>query len=83
MVPNRAPMSAVIAIAKAPQKVTRPAPTSTFAPPARAAKAPISARKTSALPATMGMMLEVGLIRTIRRGKAAPTAKVAAEASPA
>jgi hypothetical protein len=49
--PNREPTPAVIAIASAPQKVTRQAPSRALAPPARAAAAPSSARNSSELPA--------------------------------
>ena len=50
--PNSAPTPAVIAIASAPQKVTRHAPTRAPAPPTRAATAPSKARKTSDVPDT-------------------------------
>jgi len=51
-VPNSAPTPAVIAMASAPQNVTRIAPNVTPAPPTRAAKAPRSARKNSEVPET-------------------------------
>jgi P-type Mg2+ transporter len=51
-VPNKAPTPAVIPIASAPQNVTRIAPGIMSAPPARAANAPSSARKSSEVPDT-------------------------------
>ena len=51
--PNSAPTPAVIAIASAPQNVTRHAPARSGAPPVRAASAPRLARKTSELAATI------------------------------
>ena len=50
--PNSAPTPAVMAMASAPQKVTRHAPTSTPAPPVCAATPPSRAKNTSAVPAT-------------------------------
>ena len=47
-VPNSAPTPAVSAMARAPQNVTRIAPSVMPAPPARAANAPRSARNNSA-----------------------------------
>jgi hypothetical protein len=52
--PNRWPMPAVMAMASAPQKVTLPAPIQIFAPPTRAARPPMIARKTKELAATTG-----------------------------
>ena len=51
-VPKSAPTPAVIAIASAPQNVTRIAPAVTPAPPTRAANPPRSARKNSEVPET-------------------------------
>ena len=51
-VPNKTSTPAVIPIASAPQNVTRIVLGATFAPPARAASAPKSARKSSEVPAT-------------------------------
>src|SRR5664280_138556 len=51
-VPNSHPMPEVIAMASAPQKVTRIAPVITLAPPACAASPPRSARKSSEVPDT-------------------------------
>ena len=50
--PNTAPTPAVTAIANAPQKVTRKAPTRALAPPAWAANAPSAAKKASDMPDT-------------------------------
>ena len=50
--PNSAPTPAVIAIASAPQAVTRHAPTAMLDPPTRAATAPSMARNRSELPAS-------------------------------
>src|SRR5512143_2639445 len=81
--PNNAPTPAVKAIAKAPQKVTRAAAVITEAPPARAAREPNRVRNRSELPATIQRSAESGTSRTIKRGMAAPTAKVAADANAA
>ena len=51
-VPNKAPTPAVMPMASAPQKVTLIAPGIMSAPPARAANAPSSARKSSEVPDT-------------------------------
>src|SRR3954454_18850096 len=51
-VPNRAPTPAVSPMARAPQNVTRSAPTQVLAPPASAASPPSTARNTSELAAT-------------------------------
>ena len=67
-------------MARAPQKVTRAAPTSEFAPPTRAAIPPSSAKKANEPPATNGIVLDGGLNPAIASGMAAPTANVAAEA---
>jgi len=54
-VPNSVPTPAVTPMARAPQKVTRSAPTVTPAPPARAANPPRSARNNSEVPETRGI----------------------------
>ena len=54
-VPNNQPTPDVIAMASAPQKVTRIAPDITLAPPACAASPPRSARNSSDVPATRGI----------------------------
>ena len=74
---------AVSVIASAPQKVTRTVALNTDEPPTRAAKEPRSARKNNELPDTVQTNAEVGTTRTSKSGMAAPTAKVAAEASAA
>ena len=63
-VPNALPIAAVAAIASAPQNVTRTAPRTTLAPPARAARAPSSARKSSESAATSRIRLRVGRERS-------------------
>ena len=65
------------------RKVTRTAAVMTEAPPARPAREPNSARNKSELPETVHMSADTGAKRTIRRGRAAPTAKVPAEANAA
>jgi hypothetical protein len=81
--PNSAPTPAVIAIASAPQKVTRHAPIRTPAPPARAATAPNKARKKNAVADIHGIRLCAGANVVTASGSAAPTAKLAADASAA
>jgi hypothetical protein len=81
--PNSAPTPAVAAMARAPQNVTRIAPSRTFAPPARPASAPRSARNNSELPATRGIRAASGARAVTARGMAAPTAKLAADANAA
>src|SRR4029079_17004000 len=78
--PNKAPTPAVSAIASAPQKVTRATDLHTGEPPARAAKAPNSARKNNELPDPAQTRADAGTNRTSTSGRAAPTAKVLAEA---
>src|SRR5581483_4565312 len=78
--PNMAPTSAVNAIASAPQKVTRNVPSAIGAPPARAANAPRIARNTSEVPATKAARCVEGTRTTVNSGKAAPAAKVVADA---
>jgi len=60
-VPNSAPTPAVTAMARAPQKVTRNAPTVTPAPPARAASPPRRARNNSDVPRQRESELPAGL----------------------
>src|ERR1035437_7134847 len=79
-VPNSHPTPEVIAIASAPQKVTRIAPISTLAPPARAASPPRSARKSSEVPDTRGINPASGDMAVTKRGNSAPMAKLPADA---
>ena len=81
--PNKAPTPAVSAIASAPQNVTRTAARNTDEPPVRAANEPRSARNSKELPETVHTSVEAGATTTRRSGMAAPTVKVAAEASAA
>ena len=83
LVPNSVPMAAVAAMAKAPHKVTRPAPTHAEAPPDRAASAPSAARQINETPGTANIALGCGTSIAVKIGKAAPTAKVAADDSAA
>ena len=83
IVPNKAPTPAVTPMARAPQNVTRIAPAETPAPPAPAANAPKSARNKSEVPGTTIIKLDVGAIVVTKRGAAAPTAKLLAEANAA
>ena len=76
-------MPVVSAMAIAPQKVTRSAPTLTLAPPARAAYPPRNARATSEAPETRGIRIAAGAAMVTKRGMAAPTAKLAADVSAA
>ena len=73
-VPNKAPTPAVIPIASAPQNVTRIMLGVTLAPPARAARAPKSARKTSKVPDTRIIRVPSGAKAETMRGMTAPTA---------
>ena len=82
-VPNSAPTPAVSAMARAPQNVTRNAPSFTLAPPACAANPPSSARNNSEVPATRGIRAASGAMAATARGMAAPTAKLPAEANAA
>jgi hypothetical protein len=82
-VPNRAPTPAVSAMARAPQNVTRNAPSFTLAPPACAARPPRSARNNSEVPETRGIRVATGAMAVTARGMAAPTAKLAADANAA
>jgi len=81
--PNEAPIPAVKAIAKAPQKVTRTAATSTEAPPACAASDPDSARNKSEAHETVHMSADTGTKMTIKRGSKAPTVNDPADANAA
>jgi hypothetical protein len=54
-----------------------------LAPPARAANAPKSARKSSEVPDTKIIRLASGAKAVMKRGIAAPTAKLLADASAA
>ena len=83
LTPNRVPTPAVNAIARAPQKVTRAAAVIAGAPPTRAAREPNNARSKSEKPETPHMSADGGINRTIKRGRAAPTEKVPAEAKAA
>src|SRR5664280_2624380 len=79
-VPNSHPMPEVIAMASAPQKVTRIAPVITLAPPACAASPPRSARKSSEVPDTRGINPASGDMAVTKRGRTAPMAKLPADA---
>src|SRR4249919_3238810 len=83
VVPKRAPTPAVRPMANAPHNVTRIAPTVTRAPPTRAAKPPKSARNSSDVPETTGIRAVSGTKAAVKRGIAAPTAKLPADASAA
>jgi alkanesulfonate monooxygenase SsuD/methylene tetrahydromethanopterin reductase-like flavin-dependent oxidoreductase (luciferase family) len=75
---NGAPTPAVIPVASAPQNVTRIMLGVTLAPPARAARAPKSARKTSEVPDTRIIRVPSGAKAETMRGMTAPTAKLPA-----
>jgi len=81
--PNSDPTPAVTAIARAPQNVTRNAPTIIPAPPARAANPPRSARKTSEVTETKGITFAEETMAATKRGITAPTAKLQADANAA
>ena len=66
-VPKSFPTAAVTAMASALQNVTRIAPLSTLAPPARAATPPRSARNASEVPATTGIRACGGVAARDRR----------------
>ena len=72
-------LSAVMAIANAPQNVTREAAVMIAAPPAWADKAPSRPSDTSALSVTAQTSSDAGTSSTTSSGMAAPTEKVAAE----
>jgi hypothetical protein len=80
---NSVPTLAVMPIASAPQNITRSAPFTTAAPPARAATPPRRARKIKDIPATNGIKTRCGARLEIRRGSPAPTAKLTADVSAA
>src|SRR5678815_5531232 len=82
-VPKSDPTPAVIAMASAPQNVTRMAPFHTPAPPTPAAMPPRSARNRSDVPETSGINRATGVTTATSKGRAAPTAKLAADASAA
>src|SRR5664280_3779579 len=79
-VPNSHPTPEVIAMASAPQKVTRIAPVITLAPPACAASPPRSARKSSEVPDTRAINPASGDMAVTKRGRTAPMAKLPADA---
>jgi hypothetical protein len=76
-------MPEVTPIASSPQNVTRIAPALTLAPPVRAANAPKSARKSKDVPDTKMISLACGAKAVTTRGRAAPTAKLPADANAA
>ena len=76
-------MPAVSAIAKAPQNVTRTVALSTLAPPIWAPIAPRNARKINEAAETAGISQAAGDRAAVDSGRAAPTAKVAAEVNAA
>ena len=76
-------MSAVSAMANAPQNVTRITPRTTPAPPVIAANAPSEARNSNEVPETIGMMTLTGASAALSSGSAAPTPNVSAEANAA
>lgn len=81
--PKSMPIPAVAAIAKAPQKVTRAIALEIGAPPAFAETPPSKAKKNSDNTVTMTEIIFSGEKNAAASGKAAPTAKLAAEASAA
>jgi len=83
VVPKRAPTPAVNPMAKAPQNVTRTAPTLTPAPPTRAANPPKNARNNNDVPATRGISPATGATAVTSSGMDAPTEKLAADANAA
>src|ERR1019366_3981771 len=68
-VPNNHPTPEVIAMASAPQKVTRIAPVIILAPPASAANPPSIARNSSEVPATRGIRPASGARAVTTRGR--------------
>src|SRR2546429_3779082 len=82
-VPKSARRPAVSHMASAPQKVTRRAPTVTRAPPTRAATPPSSARQGRDEPETTDISCAAGTRAVTRRGRAAPPAKLHADANAA
>jgi len=74
--PNNAPTLAVMPMASTPHRVTRQAPTKTFAPPALAATAPRLARNSRDMPQIHGATdLCSGAMSVTASGNAAPTTK--------
>lgn len=82
-VPNNFPIPAVIAIANAPQKVTRAVARRMCAPPAFAPIAPRSARKPNDAAETMGTSAPAGDTTTMSKGMAAPTENITADVNAA
>jgi hypothetical protein len=81
--PNSPPTPAVTPMARALQKVTLITLGNTLAPPILAARAPRSARETKAAAAMHAMRPFSGTRAAIASGKAAPAAKLQADASAA
>src|SRR5271165_2650470 len=81
--PTRAPMPAVTAIATAPQKPTRNAGRTIFAPPSHAPSAPSASKKTRAAVETASIVVPGGDRNAARVGSTAPTEKAAADAKAA
>ena len=81
--PNQVPIPAVNAIAIAPQKLTRKAPFQILAPPVHAANIPRRTRNIKEVKETQRIKLLAGDTKIINKGKAAPTAKDAADDSAA
>ena len=82
-VPSSEPMAIVAAIAIAPQKVTRTTGRSIGALPARAPSAPSNARKASDAAETVQGSDGPWSKKIVASGKAAPIAKLAADAAAA
>jgi hypothetical protein len=80
MAPKIRPTPAVMAMARAPQNVTRTTLRNILAPPALAANAPRAASKTREPPLTAGINQDKGIRAATARGRTAPQAKAAAEA---
>ena len=78
-VPTIAPIPAVTAIARAPQKVTRTIGFKISAPPVLAPRKPSKARNSSDPAETIGISRVDGESRTRARGAIAPTENVAAD----
>jgi hypothetical protein len=79
-VPKSVPTPYVTAIASALQNVTRITPGKSLAPPVCAASAPRSASATRAAPATAKARCFAGARATTASGRAAPAAKLIADA---
>jgi len=82
-VPNNIPAPAVIAMASAPQNVTRIILGKTRAPPACAANVPKSIKKIIDVAATVKIRCGSGATAETIKGMSAPTAKLLADASAA